>query len=163
MLSLPDEKFDYILLLSALHYISEPAKLLQALRRILTPQGVLILEIGVATWQAERSVGRALRSIDERFFPSLALLTNVWLRDYVVRCHGESVSQAGDPVSQGHYAWARIDGRTLTVNVLEVGDEGQGRWQVYERRLTGDGMELTYRRLDPSGALRIVSGKLKRR
>lgn len=71
-------------------------------------------------------------------------------------------SDAGDPVAKGQYAWARIDGRTLVVNVLEVGDEGQGRWQVYERRLTGDGMELTYRRLDHSGALRIVSGKLKR-
>ena len=69
---------------------------------------------------------------------------------------------SGDPVAKGHYAWARIDGRTLTINVLEVGDEGQGRWQVYERRLTGDGMELTFRRLDPTGALRIVSGKLKR-
>jgi hypothetical protein len=69
---------------------------------------------------------------------------------------------AGDPIAKGNYAWARIDGRTLVVNVFEVGDEGQGRWQVYERRLTGDGMELTYRRLDHSGALRIVSGKLKR-
>ncbi len=69
---------------------------------------------------------------------------------------------AGDPVSKGHYAWARIDGRTLTINVLEVGEEGQGRWQVYERRLTGDGIELTFRRLDGAGALRIVSGKLKR-
>jgi hypothetical protein len=71
-------------------------------------------------------------------------------------------ADAGDPVAKGSYAWARIDGRTLVVNVLEVGDEGQGRWQVYERRLTGDGMELTYRRLDQTGALRIVSGKLKR-
>ena len=69
---------------------------------------------------------------------------------------------SGDPIVKGHYAWARIDGRTLTINVLEVGDEGAGRWQVYERRLTGDGMELTFRRLDASGALRIVSGKLKR-
>src|SRR5262245_53936600 len=69
---------------------------------------------------------------------------------------------SGDPISMGHYAWARIDGRTLTINVLEVGEEGAGRWQVYERRLTGDGMELTFRRLDRTGALRIVSGKLKR-
>jgi hypothetical protein len=69
---------------------------------------------------------------------------------------------SSDPIAKGHYAWARIDGRTLTVNVLEVGPEGQGRWQVYERRLTGDGIELTFRRLDASGALRIVSGKLRR-
>lgn len=71
-------------------------------------------------------------------------------------------ADSGDPIAKGHYAWARIDGRTLVVNVFEVGQEGQGRWQVYERRLTGDGMELTFRRLDHSGALRIVSGKLKR-
>lgn len=69
---------------------------------------------------------------------------------------------SSDPIVKGYYAWARIEGRTLTINVLEVGDEGGGRWQVYERRLTGDGMELTFRRLDASGALRIVSGKLKR-
>jgi len=69
---------------------------------------------------------------------------------------------AGDPLQKGHYAWARIDGRMLTVNVIEVGKEGAGRWQVYERRLTGDGMELTFRRLDATGALRIVSGKLKK-
>ena len=69
---------------------------------------------------------------------------------------------SSDPIAKGQYAWARIDGRTLTINVLEVGEEGSGRWQVYERRLTGDGMELTYRRLDATGALRIVSGKLKR-
>ena len=69
---------------------------------------------------------------------------------------------SSDPLVKGFYAWARIEGRTLTINVLEVGDEGGGRWQVYERRLTGDGMELTFRRLDASGALRIVSGKLKR-
>jgi hypothetical protein len=71
-------------------------------------------------------------------------------------------ADAGDPLAKGYYAWARIDGRTLTVNVLEVGDEGQGRWQIYQRRLTGDGIELTFRRLDGTGALRIVSGKLKR-
>jgi hypothetical protein len=71
-------------------------------------------------------------------------------------------TDGGDPIAKGYYAWARVDGRTLVVNVLEVGDEGQGRWQVYERRLTGDGLELTFRRLDGSGALRIVSGKLKR-
>jgi hypothetical protein len=68
----------------------------------------------------------------------------------------------GDPITKGYYAWARLDDRTLVVNVIEVAPDGQGRWQVYERRLTGDGMELTFRRLDPSGALRIVSGKLKR-
>ena len=32
----------------------------------------------------------------------------------------------GDPIAKGNYAWARIDGRTLVVNVFEVGDEGQG-------------------------------------
>jgi hypothetical protein len=71
-------------------------------------------------------------------------------------------ADAGDPLAKGHYAWARIDGRTLTVNVLEVSEEGQAKWQIYQRRLTGDGIELTFRRLDGSGALRIVSGKLKR-
>jgi|SRR6185503_1272893 len=79
-----------------------------------------------------------------------------------VKANVFKTADSGDPVAKGSYAWARIDGRTLTINVLEVGEEGAGRWQVYERRLTGDGMELTFRRLDNTGALRIVSGKLKR-
>src|ERR1043166_5733442 len=41
MLQLPvDCKFDYVLLLSALHYIEEPAGVLAEIRRILKPNGV---------------------------------------------------------------------------------------------------------------------------
>jgi len=92
------EKYDFVLLLSALHYIDDPAHLLRRIKNSLGPSGTLILETGVAVTANGRTVSRALRSIDERFFPSFELLTQVWLRDYAVREIGRSVSQRGDPV-----------------------------------------------------------------
>jgi SAM-dependent methyltransferase len=92
------QKYDFILLLSALHYIDHPADLLHRIKNALTPNGTFILETGVAVTANGRTVSRALRSIDERFFPSFELLTQVWLRDYAVRKIGRSVAQRGDPV-----------------------------------------------------------------
>jgi hypothetical protein len=67
-----------------------------------------------------------------------------------------------DPAAGGLYAWARLDQRTLTVNIVEVTSTGAGVWSIYERRLTGEGLELTFRRIEPTGTARIVAGKLKR-
>jgi ubiquinone/menaquinone biosynthesis C-methylase UbiE len=95
---LPDGPFDVVLLLSALHYIEDPGRLLAAIRSALSPTGVLILEIGVASNSHGRVVARSLRSIDERFFATNELLRRVWLKDYSVKEVGPSVPQAGDPV-----------------------------------------------------------------
>lgn len=95
---LPDRKFDFVLLLSALHYIDEPAKLMQKIRKVLNEDGSLILEIGLAPTKQGKTIGRALRSIDERFFASPDLLKGIWLKDYSVRSVGPSVRQEGDPL-----------------------------------------------------------------
>lgn len=121
LFSLPDEKFDYVLLLSTLHYIEKPAKLLQVMRRVLKPDGVLILETGLAT--GRQSITRALRSIDERMFPSERLLRQVWLRNYAVRMLGSSVAQAGDPIHR--YVFHCNPERTNVIFIVGKGGAGK--------------------------------------
>jgi hypothetical protein len=50
-----------------------------------------------------------------------------------------------DPVA-GTAAWAYIAGRTLTINVVAVLDDGRLERQIYYRTLTRDGLTLAYRR-----------------
>lgn len=120
---LPAKKFDFVLLLSALHYIDEPAQLLRAIRDALAPSGVLILETGLAAGKGGKTVSRALRSIDERFFPTLDLLKQVWLRDYSTRLIGNSVAQIGDPLPR--YVFHCTPTKTNVVFI--VGDGGIGK------------------------------------
>lgn len=121
--ALPDRQFDIILLMSALHYIPAPAALLRYLRNFLTPAGMLILEAGVHTGLHGRTVGRALRSIDERLFPTHDLLLGTWLKGYSVRRIGSSVPQIGDPVPRFVFHC-----RTALTNVmLIVGNGGIGK------------------------------------
>lgn len=97
VLDLPEEKFDFVLLLSALHYIADPQTLFKRILQVLSPDGILILECGVAPGHG-RTVQRALRSIDDRMFPTFEMLRDVWLADYVVRFAGGSPAQSGDPI-----------------------------------------------------------------
>jgi SAM-dependent methyltransferase len=117
------EKYDYVLLLSALHYIDRPAALLHRIKNALQPGGTLILETGVAVTASGRTVSRALRSIDERFFPSFELLTQVWLRDYAVREIGRSVSQRGDPIPR--YVFHCTPLKTNVVFIIGKGGIGK--------------------------------------
>ena len=68
--NIPDEKFDVILFLSAIHYEPEQRALLQKLAGHLTPSGVLVLECGVAggrgkSWEA------VMRADGVRRYPTL--------------------------------------------------------------------------------------------
>ena len=96
-LKVPDGKFDIILLLSALHYAENPKAVLRRVSDLLATNGVFILECGVAD-QAGRRMRRALRAIDERYFPSMELLRDDWLDQFSIRPVGRSVPQAGDPI-----------------------------------------------------------------
>lgn len=124
MTDLPAGKFDYILLLSALHYIDEPAALLEQIRQHLTPNGILVLEVGIAPRPAGQTVGRTLRSIDERYFATEELLRRTWLRNYAVREVGSSVSQVGDPVPRTVF---HCRGHQQTNVVMIIGDGGIGK------------------------------------
>lgn len=101
-----DGKFDIILLLSALHYADNPKAVLQRVHNLLAPNGLFILECGIGD-QHGRRLRRALRSIDERSFPSLDLLRDDWLEAFSVRSFGRSVPQAGDPMPRSVFHCVR--------------------------------------------------------
>ena len=93
---LPDGQFDVILLASALHYAEDQPALIKRLVDKLTPDGVLILEMGIVSSPKAEWV-KVQRGIDERYFPSMAQLEET-LVDYAWKWIGASVNQAGDPV-----------------------------------------------------------------
>ena len=94
--TLPDERFDVILLASALHYADDQPALLHALVEHLAPDGVLVLELGLVPSQKSEWVN-VTRGIDQRRFPSLMKLREI-LAPYASKSMGLSVPQTGDPV-----------------------------------------------------------------
>lgn len=95
---LPEGPFDVILLASALHYAQDQPALVHELMSRLAPEGVLVLEIGIASSPRSEWV-RVKRGIDEREFPSMAKVRDM-LGDYAWKWIGPSVAQDGDPVSR---------------------------------------------------------------
>lgn len=95
---LPDEQFDVILLASALHYAEDQPELIRMLVEHLSPDGVLVLELGIVS-SREAEWRRVKRGIDEREFPSMPMLRQI-LTDYAWKWMGPSVSQDGDPVAR---------------------------------------------------------------
>ena len=93
---LPEGKFDVILLASALHYAVDQAKLIDALMDKLTPDGTLVLEMGIinATTNEWKEVQRG---IDTRLFPTSVKVQEI-LKPYAWKRIGHSTPQAGDPV-----------------------------------------------------------------
>jgi hypothetical protein len=67
-----------------------------------------------------------------------------------------------DPLDGAPYAWARIDGRKLTVNVLTISEEGDWVVQVYDRVLTKDGMALSFVRVRDGHVEQRLWGTLER-
>lgn len=95
---IPNEKFDCIFFLSAIHYEPEQHRLLRKLRDHLTPTGVLILECGVFAEGGVRAWRTVKRWDGIKRYPTFDLLMNDLLADYAVRPIGHSVDQEGDPV-----------------------------------------------------------------
>ena len=94
---IPDETFDVILFLSAIHYEPEQRALLQKLAGHLTPTGVLVIECGIAGGQ-RKSWEAVKRGDGVRRYPSMTMFTEELLKPYAVRSMGRSVLQGGDPV-----------------------------------------------------------------
>jgi len=94
--ALPEGPFDVILLASALHYADDQPALIRRLVDRLSPDGVLVLELGIVSVPTNEWV-KVLRGIDERYFPTMTMLREV-LADYAWKWMGPSVSQDGDPV-----------------------------------------------------------------
>jgi len=67
-----------------------------------------------------------------------------------------------DPLDGAPYAWARIDDRTLTINVLTISEDGDWVVQVYDRVLTKDGMALSFVRVRNAHVEQRLWGTLER-
>lgn len=95
------ETFDVILCISAIHYAKDQQELIGKLMDRLNPDGVLVLEIGVAPG-AEDAFIEVKRSIDTRLFPTRAKAASMLAR-YAFKVLGQSVPQGGDPVPRFIY------------------------------------------------------------
>lgn len=97
--NLPNEKFDVILFLSAIHYEPKQQELLNKLISHLTDDGVLILECGVAPKKSIQDCWTTVTRWDgDRRYPNMGFLTGTLLKDYSTRVIGPSVTQTGDPI-----------------------------------------------------------------
>jgi len=96
------KQFDLILLTSILHYFDNPVYLFDKIKKLLKPNGILILECGVVK-DDRSSIYYTIRSIDEQFFPSEELLIKHWLKDFKVDYISQSVNQVGDPIDRHVY------------------------------------------------------------
>jgi hypothetical protein len=72
------------------------------------------------------------------------------------------VSAPTGPADGEPYAWARIAGGTLTVNLLTIADNGDYVVQTYDRTLTPDGMKLDFMRVENGRIERQIKATLKR-
>ena len=66
------------------------------------------------------------------------------------------------PLEGRPFAWARIVGKTLTVNVLTISETGDYVIQTYDRTLTGDGLAPRFIRLRNGEVEQRVLGELDR-
>jgi SAM-dependent methyltransferase len=115
---LPDEKFDLILMLSALHYEGQPRDFLRRVSDRLKDDGLLILEVGVAN---EPGMTRMwTQRINTVFHPTWDMLHARYLEPFAFRVIGRSVDQPGDPVPR----WV-VHCRRLKPTVVLVTGPGQ--------------------------------------
>ncbi len=140
---------------------------------------------GISRTDADAFFGLTVRDLDVTIQPAKNGFTIVWTT--VTREHGEPdnprvkrsssaltfaktkrasifrATTSKDPLSGAPYSWARIDGQTLTVYQMVIADNGTYAMHVYDRTLTGSGMELKFTRVVDGQPVRSVSGKLTRR
>ncbi|SLN74664.1 hypothetical protein [Oceanibacterium hippocampi] len=69
-------------------------------------------------------------------------------------------SGGGDALLDPPYIWARIAGNSLRIYSLAVSDSGAYEMQVYDRTLSGLGMELEFRRIIDGETARTARGRL---
>ena len=67
-----------------------------------------------------------------------------------------------DPMKGDPYIWARFKDNTMTVYALLITDDGGYELQVYDRTLTKDGLQLTFRRFRNHKILKTISARLLR-
>ena len=144
---LPDEKFDCILFLSAIHYEKDPRGLLRKLREHLTPRGVLILECGVVMEGATRAWRSYNRWDGVKRYPTLELLMRNLLADYAVRPTGPSVNQAGDPVPRYVYHCTPLAPVAMIIGAPSLSGKTNLSFQLEGRGVPTHSIDTTLARL----------------
>ena len=66
------------------------------------------------------------------------------------------------PLEGRPFAWARVAGKTLTVNVLTISETGDYVVQTYDRTLAGGGLKLRFVRLRNGEVEQTILGELDR-
>lgn len=97
---MPDEKFDFVYLLSAIHYEADQKQLLDRIADHLADNGLLFLECGIDTTIAGQAWVSVQRGDGVFRFPTREMLVENLLASYYVRFIGQSVNQPGDPVKR---------------------------------------------------------------
>src|SRR5690606_9690067 len=133
---LPEERFDVILLASALHYADDQPALIARLVDRLSQDGTLVLEMGIASAPGSEWV-EVERGIDTRSFPTMKKLHEV-LGSYAWKWMGRSVAQAGDPVSR-HVVHVS---RRRPVAYLLMQPPGYGKSSLASRLFPPAGVQL---------------------
>lgn len=72
------------------------------------------------------------------------------------------VMGALDPVKGKAYSWARLGEQTLTINSLVIAPDGGYEMQIYQRELSGSGMNLEFRRVKDGSVVRTVKARLSK-
>ena len=119
---LPEEKFDFILLLSDIHYEKDQKSLFDRIRLALNPGGKLLLECGVITVDDARWV-RVDRGNDSVLFPTQGMLQRYLLKDFAVRYCGRSARETGDPIKRYIYHATPYQ----PILVIVAGESGSGK------------------------------------
>ncbi len=60
----------------------------------------------------------------------------------------------------GVYSWAYVRDNTLVIKSLAISNDGGHEMQIYERTLSGTGMELRFSRLQDGEEVRTAKGRL---
>lgn len=92
----PEEYFDVILCASALEYAVDQERLIRSLMDKLAPEGVLVLEAGMASGREAQWVAMQCDA-DTRLFPTWGQLEIVF-KPYAWKYMGEAPMQAADPL-----------------------------------------------------------------
>lgn len=123
---IPQEQFDVIFFLSAVHYEHDQKRLFDKLLGHLKPGGTLVLECGLASDRhGVESWMQIYRGTDPtpRRYPTLEYLSDYLMPDYAVTGVGQSVTQKGDPVAR----WVLHCQRRRPIVILAAGGSGDGK------------------------------------
>lgn len=96
--ALPEGQFDVVLLLSALHYAADQEALLHALMTRVVPDGLLVVEAGIAPGSGDEWV-EILRLDGPKWYATRRRMERVLSR-YAYKMIGPSVDQQGDRVAR---------------------------------------------------------------